>query len=87
MARTVVARTLTRIGAEVELRTLDKGYPFVTENGNLILDATLPSLSDPEKKEIELKRIPGVMEVGLFTRRADVLYKAKKEGSFEVVSN
>jgi ribose 5-phosphate isomerase A len=46
----------------------------------------LPSLSDPEKKEIELKRIPGVMEVGLFTRRADILYKAKKEGSFEVVS-
>ncbi|HEY7733600.1 MAG TPA: ribose 5-phosphate isomerase A [Nitrososphaera sp.] len=86
MARTVVARTLTRIGAEVKLRTLDKGYPFVTENGNLILDATLPSLSDPEKKEIELKRIPGVMEVGLFTRRADILYKAKKEGSFEVVS-
>jgi ribose 5-phosphate isomerase A len=86
MARTVVARTLTRIGAEVKLRTLDKGYPFVTENGNLILDATLPSLSDPEKKEIELKRIPGVMEVGLFTRRADILYEAKKEGSFEVVS-
>ncbi len=86
MARTVVTRTLSRIGAGVELRTLDKGYPFVTENGNLILDATLPSLTDPDKKEIELKRIPGVMEVGLFTRRPDVLYKAKKDGSFEVVS-
>ncbi len=86
MARTVVTRTLSGIGARVELRMLDKGYPFVTENGNLILEATLPSLSDPEKKEIELKRIPGVMEVGLFTRRANVLYKAKKDGSFEVVS-
>jgi ribose 5-phosphate isomerase A len=86
MARTVVTRTLSRIGAGVELRTLDKSYPFVTENGNLILDATLPSLTDPEKKEIELKRIPGVMEVGLFTRRPDVFYKAKKDGSFEVVS-
>lgn len=86
MARTIVTRTLSRSGAGVELRTLDKGYPFVTENGNLILDATLPSIPDPETKEIELKRIPGVMEVGLFTRRAGIFYKAKKDGSFEVVS-
>ncbi len=86
MARTVVTKTLSRIGAGVELRTLHKGYPFITENGNLILDATLQSIPDPEKKEIDLKMIPGVIEVGLFTRIADTLYKAKKDGSFEVVS-
>jgi ribose 5-phosphate isomerase A len=74
------------MGAGVELRTLDKGYPFITENGNLILDVSLTSIPDPEKKEIELKRIPGVMEVGLFTRKANIYYKAKKDGSFEVVS-
>lgn len=86
MARPVVTKTLSGIGARVDLRTLDKGYPFVTENGNLILDATFPSIPDPEKKEVELKRIPGVMEVGLFTRKADIYYKAKKDGSFEAVS-
>jgi ribose 5-phosphate isomerase A len=86
MARTVVTRTLSRIGAGVELRTLDKGYPFVSENGNLILDATFSSIPDPKKKEIELKMIPGVIEVGLFTKKADTFYKAKKDGSFEAVS-
>jgi ribose 5-phosphate isomerase A len=86
MARTIVTRTLSRIGAGVELRTLDKGYPFVSENGNLILDTTFSSIPDPEKKEIELKMIPGVIEVGLFTKKADTFYKAKKDGSFEAVS-
>lgn len=86
MARTVVTRTLSRIGAGVALRTLDKGYPFVSENGNLILDATFSSIPDPKKKEIELKMIPGVIEVGLFTKKADTFYKAKKDGSFEAVS-
>ena len=86
MARTIVTRTLSRFGAGVELRTLDKGYPFVSENGNLILDTTFSSIPDPEKKEIELKMIPGVIEVGLFTKKADTFYKAKKDGSFEAVS-
>jgi len=86
MARSVVTRTLSRLGAQVELRMLEKGYPFITENGNLIIDATLPSITDPEKKEIELKRIPGVVEVGLFTRRADIYYKAKKDGTFQSIS-
>jgi ribose 5-phosphate isomerase len=36
--------------------------------------------------EVELKIIAGVLEVGLFTRRADIYYKAKNDGSFETIS-
>jgi ribose 5-phosphate isomerase len=36
--------------------------------------------------ELNLKKIPGVVEVGLFTRRADVYYKAKSDGSFEATT-
>ena len=43
------------------------------------------SLSDLQKKEIELKSIPGVPEVGLFTRHADVYYKAMHNGSFDII--
>jgi ribose 5-phosphate isomerase A len=86
MARSTVYRKLSEMGAKPELRTLDKGYPFVTENGNIILDTTFPSIPDPKKKEIELKNIAGVLEVGLFTRRADVYYKAKSDGTFEAVT-
>ena len=85
MARSLVYIKLTEVGGKPALRTLDKGYPFVTENGNIILDTTFASIPDPKKKEVELKCIAGVLEVGLFTRRADVYYKAKTDGTFEVI--
>ena len=50
-----------------------------------VLDTTFTSLADVQKKELELKGIAGVLEVGLFTRRADVYYKAKSNGSFEII--
>jgi ribose 5-phosphate isomerase A len=85
--RSIVFDRLTEMGGRPTLRILDKGYPYFTENGNIILDTTFASIHDPKKKELELKSIPGVLEVGLFTtRRADVYYKAKLDGTFEVVT-
>jgi ribose 5-phosphate isomerase A len=86
MARSIVSKKLVEIGGRPVLRTLDKGYPLITENGNLILDTFFPSIADPKKMEIELKNIAGVLEVGFFTRRADIYYKAKNDGSFETIS-
>jgi len=86
MARSVVWQKLVQMGGQPVLRTLDKGYPFVTENGNLILDTSFPSITDAKKMEVELKTIAGVLEAGLFTRRADIYYKAKNDGSFETIS-
>ena len=85
MARSVVSKKLMEIGAKPELRTLEKGYPIITENGNIILDTSFPSIYDPKKKEAELKNIAGVLEVGLFTRKPDILYKAKSDGTFETI--
>src|SRR5919107_2870066 len=84
-ARSAVSKKLREISSQVQLRILEKGYPFITENGNIIFDATFSSIIDVPKKEIELKNIPGVLEVGLFTRRADIYYKAKTDGNFESV--
>lgn len=86
MARSVVWQKLVQMGGQPVLRTLDKGYPFVTENGNLILDTSFPSITHAKKMEVELKNIAGVLEAGLFTRRADIYYKAKNDGSFETIS-
>jgi ribose 5-phosphate isomerase A len=85
MARSLVLKKLEKMKGKPVLRILDKGYPFVTENGNLILDVLFPAITDPKKMEIELKSIAGVLEVGIFTRRADVYYKAKSDGSFETI--
>lgn len=86
MARSLVINKLEEMEGKPVLRKLDKGYPFVTENGNLILDVLFPTISDPKKMEIELKNIAGVLEVGIFTRRADIYYKAKTDGSFDTIA-
>jgi ribose 5-phosphate isomerase A len=84
-ARSVVGIKLKAAGGQPKLRTIEKDYPFITENGNIILDTTFTSVADGRKKELELKGIAGVLEVGLFTRRADIYYKAKSDGSFEII--
>lgn len=88
MARAAAAKKLEKAGGRPVLRTLDKGYPFVTENGNVILDTAFGPIPKDEVRaaEIKLKSIAGVMEVGLFTRTADVYYRAKPDGSFETIT-
>jgi len=83
-ARSFLLKRLREIGGSPKLRTMDKGYPYVTENGNIVLDTSFNSIENVRNKEIELKNIPGVLEVGLFTR-ANIYYKAKNEGSFEII--
>jgi ribose 5-phosphate isomerase A len=86
MARSVVSKKLIGIGAQPALRTVGKGYPFITENGNIIFDTNFASTYDAKKKEAELKNLAGVLEVGLFTRKPDIVYKAKSDGTFDRIS-
>jgi ribose 5-phosphate isomerase A len=83
-AHSLLMKRLKEVGGSPKLRTMAKGYPSVTENGNLVLDTSFSSLGNPRSKEIELKSIPGVLEVGLFTR-ANIYYKARNNGSFEII--
>jgi ribose 5-phosphate isomerase A len=83
-ARSFLLKRLKEIGGSPKLRTMDKGYPYVTENGNIVLDTSFNPIGNIRNKEIELKNIPGVLEVGLFTR-ASIYYKAKNDGSFEII--
>ncbi|MGB6674638.1 MAG: ribose 5-phosphate isomerase A [Candidatus Nitrosopolaris sp.] len=83
-ARSFLLKRFKEIGGSPKLRTMDKGYPYVTENGNIVLDTSFNSIGNIRNKEIELKNIPGVLEVGLFTR-ASIYYKAKNDGSFEII--
>ena len=72
-------------GIKPELRMLNEGYPYVTENGNFVFDTIFQSIPDVRNKEIELKNAPEVIEVGLFTKKAQVYYKARANGSFETI--
>ncbi len=45
--------------------------PLITDNGNYILDCNFDGIAEPEKIELQLNNIPGVVENGIFVNRAD----------------
>lgn len=77
-----VMKRLAELGGEAELREAGrfKDGPLVTDNGNFIVDVRFKPLDDPEGLESKIKRISGVVEVGLFCGIADVVYVGKPEG-------
>ena len=83
-ARTYVIDQLKAINANPRIRMLDKGYPFITENGNIILDTDFGVIEDPRYIEQRVKSIAGVIEIGLFIRSADIYYRLSRDG-YEVI--
>jgi len=59
-----------------------EGGPFVTDNGNLIVDCQHgPTIDRPRSLESALLAIPGVVEVGLFTDMCDVVVIGTDDGT------
>ena len=84
-ARPVVARALSARGFEPHLRMQAEGQPFLTDNGNEILDARYPGgLTDPVGTERELVAIPGVVECGLFIGMCQTLVVGHPDGRVDV---
>ena len=71
-AWTLAARLLTGLGCVASLREHD-GAPFVTDNGNHILDCAFGPIEDAATLEKRIKLLPGVIECGLFIGIADTL--------------
>lgn len=83
-ARGFVAERVSGMGADPRIRMLDRGYPLFTENGNIILDCGFGTIDEPAELAASLRQVPGVLEVGIF-ERPDIIYKAGKEGRFDVL--
>jgi ribose 5-phosphate isomerase A len=76
MARSYVAREITRLGGQPVLR-----QGFTTDNGNVILDVHGMRILNPVELETELNQLSGVVTNGLFARRgADVLLLGTDNG-------
>jgi ribose 5-phosphate isomerase A len=84
-AQSLVDAELRRLGGVPRLRVFDKGYPLITDNGNIILDTDFGELTNPAETEQKVKCIPGVVEVGIFTRRPDAVYVIRKDGSYQIL--
>ena len=86
LARNTVVKSIHKLGGKPKIRTIERGYPFITENGNVILDCNFGVIKNPKTLAQKVKLIPGVIEVGIFTRKPDVIYKAKTNGKFEMLT-
>jgi ribose 5-phosphate isomerase A len=87
MARESAKLKLSMLGGVPEERLLPRGYPFFTENGNIVLDTLFEPIQDPGELEAKVKSTPGVAEVGIFTIKPITVYRLGTDGSYEVLKS
>ena len=75
----ITQKQIEKLGSIPTLRMKDK-KPFITDNGNYIVDCKFNYISNPEQLSIQLNLLPGVVENGLFVNMADLVYIAASTG-------
>jgi ribose 5-phosphate isomerase A len=76
-AQALVAKRISAMGAEVELRRDAAGNVYLTDENNHILDCRFGEIQDPDRLARELSEMPGVVEHGLFIGVASVALFAR----------
>ena len=66
------ARHLQGLGLAPQQR-IAAAQPFLTDNGNLILDCATQAIVRPEELEAAIRAIPGVVGTGLFLEMASIV--------------
>jgi ribose 5-phosphate isomerase A len=79
----ITLEALASLGCEPELRMdwTDTDRPFVTDGGHYTADCKFDEISDPSSLEVEIKRIPGALECGLFVDIARAAIIAGEDGA------
>jgi ribose 5-phosphate isomerase A len=85
-AERVVSAKLRELGGTPILRERgDRTGPFITDNGNFILDFHLGPIENLSELNLRLKSIPGIIETGLFIGMADIAYVGSATGLKKMV--
>jgi ribose 5-phosphate isomerase A len=74
------AAYLETLRAGVKLRIGEDGAPFVTDDGNLILDCSFGAIADPMELAHQIKGRAGIVEHGLFVGMTTDLIVASTDG-------
>ncbi|MEI4620263.1 ribose 5-phosphate isomerase A [Bacillus pfraonensis] len=78
------AKRIRSFGCQTILR-MQNNQPFITDNGNLILDCVFPNqITKPIETHQQLKMITGVIETGLFINMVDKAIIATENGIKEL---
>lgn len=83
-ARAVVEKKIAGLGASVKWRTRPDGGPYLTDNGNPILDCSFGKIEDPAALARVLSDMAGVVEHGLFIGLASVALIGKGDRIEEI---
>jgi ribose 5-phosphate isomerase A len=83
-ARTVIERKIVALGGSPKLRLKPDGSPYVTDNGNEILDCSFGKIAAPAALARELSGTPGVVEHGLFIGLAKLALVGREDGVEEL---
>jgi len=83
-ARTVIENKFASLGATTKLRMRPDGQPFITDNGNQILDCSFGRIAAPTALARELNGTPGVVEHGLFIGLAKLALVGRGNSVVEV---
>ena len=71
---------LARLGAKVTMRERKDGMPFVTDQGNYILDANFGMIQEPAALAAKLSARIGIVEHGLFVGLASEVIVGQQSG-------
>ena len=82
-AQALIAKKITALGADVQMR-LKNGNPYVTDEGNHILDCRFGSIPDADALARALSEMPGVVEHGLFIGMASTVLFATDSDILEL---
>jgi ribose 5-phosphate isomerase A len=82
-ARPLCQRRLAALGCAPRLREA-KGAPFVTDNGNWILDCEISAREDAAALDRKIRQIAGVVDTGFFFGTADQVLVAE-EGAIRLL--
>jgi ribose 5-phosphate isomerase A len=83
-AQPLVAKRIAALGSAVKLRLDVSGNPYVTDEGNHILDCQFGSIPDPPALARTLDAMPGVIDHGLFIDLASIVLLAHGEKVEEI---
>jgi len=75
---------LERLRSKARLREKD-GSPFVSDNGNYIIDCQFRGIPDAEQLEEDVNTIAGVVENGLFVGLAHLVVVGQKDGTVKLM--
>ncbi|MBM7678860.1 ribose 5-phosphate isomerase A [Gracilibacillus alcaliphilus] len=80
----VTIRQVERLGCRVTLRMSESDIPFITDNGNYIIDCHFNHIEEPSVLSTQINAIPGVVDNGLFVDMADTMIIGKADGKIEI---